>query len=100
MVAAVHAELGQRWLCVEGEVPLLFTENETNNRRLFGTTNAGAYVKDGINDYVVLGRKDAVNPAGILLLLSPNSPPAREPDVSIPGEMWGDFRSPRRSNVW
>jgi hypothetical protein len=64
MVAAVHAELGERWLCVEGDVPLLFTENETNNQRLFGTANAGAYVKDGINDYVVLGRKEAVNPAG------------------------------------
>jgi hypothetical protein len=63
-VAASHPELGERWLCVEGDVPLLFTENETNNQRLFGTPNAGAYVKDGINDYVVLGRKDAVNPAG------------------------------------
>ena len=63
-VAASHPELGERWLCVEGDVPLLFTENETNNQRLFGTANAGAYVKDGINDYVVLGRKDAVNPAG------------------------------------
>ena len=46
-------ELGERWLCVEGDVPLLFTENETNNQRLFGTPNAGPYVKDGINDYVV-----------------------------------------------
>jgi hypothetical protein len=64
MVAAVHAELGERWLCVEGDVPLLFTENETNNQRIFGTENAGAHVKDGINAYVVLGRKEAVNPAG------------------------------------
>ena len=64
VVADVHAELGERWLCVEGDVPLLFTENETNNQRLFGTANAGAYMKDGINDCVVLGRKDAVNPAG------------------------------------
>ena len=62
-IAASHAELGERWLSVDGGVPLLFTENETNNQRLFGTANAGAYVKDGINDYVVLGRKDAVNPA-------------------------------------
>ena len=62
-IAASHAELGERWLCVDGDVPLLFTENETNYQRLFGMANAGAYVKDGINDYVVLGRKDAVNPA-------------------------------------
>ena len=41
---------------------LLFTENETNNERLFGTANPTPYVKDGINDYVVAGRQDAVNP--------------------------------------
>ena len=64
MVAAVHEELGELRLCVEGDGPLLFTENETNNERLFGTANAGVYVKDGINDYVVHGRKEAVNPAG------------------------------------
>jgi hypothetical protein len=63
-VMASHGEIGERWLCVEGEVPLLFTENETNNQRIFGTANSGPYVKDGINDYVVLGRRDAVNPAG------------------------------------
>ncbi len=63
-IAASHAELGERWLCVDGDVPLLFTENETNNRRLFDTANAGAYVKDGINDYIVHGTQDAVNPSG------------------------------------
>ncbi|MCU0806520.1 MAG: glucosidase [Candidatus Contendobacter sp.] len=63
-VAAAHAELGQRWLCVDGEVPLLFTENETNHQRLFGQANAGPYVKDGINDYLIRGRREAVNPAG------------------------------------
>ena len=36
-VAASHAELGERYLYCEGDVPLLFTENETNNERLFGT---------------------------------------------------------------
>ena len=41
---------------------LLFTENETNNKRLFGTDNPTRYVKDGINDYVVAGIHDAVNP--------------------------------------
>ncbi len=63
-IEARHAELGERWLCVNGDVPLLFTENETNTQKLNGTPNAGAYVKDGINDYVVCGREDAVNPAG------------------------------------
>ncbi len=44
-------------------MPLLFTENETNNERLFPEyPNASPYVKDGINNYVVQGHKTAVNP--------------------------------------
>ncbi len=39
-VAASHADLGERYLYCEGDVPLLFTENETNNERIFGTANA------------------------------------------------------------
>jgi hypothetical protein len=46
-----------------GTIPLLFTENETNNGRLFGTPNAGRYVKDGINNAIVHGQQEAVNPA-------------------------------------
>jgi hypothetical protein len=40
---------------------LLFTENETNLNRLYGAENPTVYVKDGINDYIVHGRRDAVN---------------------------------------
>ena len=61
-VAASDAELGDYFLYCEGKPSLLFTENEPNNQRLFGTPNAGPYVKDGINDFVVAGRQDAVNP--------------------------------------
>jgi hypothetical protein len=47
-----------------GEGPaLLFTENETNKQRLWGVANESPYVKDGINDHVVQGRAEAVNPA-------------------------------------
>jgi hypothetical protein len=60
--AASQADLGERYLYCEGDVPLLFTENETNNERLFGTPNASRYVKDGINNYVVQGNHDSVNP--------------------------------------
>ena len=55
VVAAPHPELGERFLYCEGSVPLLFTENETNHQRLFGSENRTPYVKDGINDYVVHG---------------------------------------------
>jgi hypothetical protein len=62
VVAATHGEVGELYLYCEGDVPLLFTENETNNERLFGTPNATPYVKDGINNYVVNGQQNAVNP--------------------------------------
>jgi hypothetical protein len=61
-VATLHADLGERYLYCEGEVPLLFTENETNNKRIFGTDNTSPYVKDGINNYLVQGDRGAVNP--------------------------------------
>jgi hypothetical protein len=64
VVAASHAELGDRYLFCDQDAPLLFTENETNNERLFGTPNSSRWVKDGINDYLVHGRADAVNPDG------------------------------------
>ena len=50
-------------LYCEGQVPLLFTENETNHARLFGTANQSPYVKDGLHDAVVHGQQEAVNPA-------------------------------------
>ena len=63
-VAATHLLLGEFILSCEGEVPLLFTDNSTNNERLFpGRPNSTPYVKDGINNFVVLGNKAAVNPA-------------------------------------
>src|SRR5260221_583114 len=62
-VAATHPLLGTFILSCEGEVPLLFTENETNNERLFpGQKNESPYVKDGINNCVVQGDQAAVNP--------------------------------------
>jgi hypothetical protein len=60
---AEHAELGPLYLYCENAPNLLFTENETNNRRLFNGENASPFVKDGINDYIVSAKQDAVNPA-------------------------------------
>ena len=62
VVSASHAQLGERYLYCEGDAPLLFTENETNNERIFDTANLSPYVKDGINNYVVAGNHNAVNP--------------------------------------
>ena len=63
VVAAAHPLLGELNLSCEGDVPLLFTENETNHERLFyGQKNESPYVKDGINNCVVQGDLGAVNP--------------------------------------
>jgi hypothetical protein len=63
-ITATDPRLGSYTLYCEGDAPLLFTENETNHARLhLDYPDAGPYLKDGINDYVVHGRKEAVNPA-------------------------------------
>jgi hypothetical protein len=64
VIGASHANLGERFLSCDGADALLFTENETNFQRLFGSANRTAYVKDGIDSYVVHGRREAVNPEG------------------------------------
>ncbi|MGW7071012.1 MGH1-like glycoside hydrolase domain-containing protein [Streptomyces sp. NPDC054855] len=62
-IRADHPELGSYDLrCADG-VPLLFTENETDNERCFGSPNASPYVKNAIGRYVVDGEESAVNPA-------------------------------------
>jgi hypothetical protein len=62
IIEADHPNLDKRWLYCDRPDGLLFTENETNAELLFGQPNASPYVKDGINNYVVNGNKDAVNP--------------------------------------
>jgi len=63
-IAATHPVLGTYHLYAEGKVPVLFTENETNNERLFPEhPNMSPYVKDGINNFVIDGQRDKVNPA-------------------------------------
>ena len=70
--AVVHAQhsdpLFQQWLPehflhVDGTVPLLFTDNESNNARLFGGQNASPYVKDAFHRLLLQGEQGAVNPA-------------------------------------
>ncbi|MEH2321854.1 MGH1-like glycoside hydrolase domain-containing protein [Nostoc sp.] len=61
IIEANHPTLGTRWLYCDG-AELLFTNNETNYKRLFGVNNESPYVKDGINDYIVQGKQDAINP--------------------------------------
>jgi hypothetical protein len=62
IVQAAHAKLGELNFYCEGDVALLFTENETNTQRIFGVPNRSPFVKDSINNYVVHGQQEAVNP--------------------------------------
>jgi len=57
-----HSQLGTRCLQCEGAPEIFFTENETNYQRLFGVQGRTAYAKDGINNYIINGTTDAVNP--------------------------------------
>jgi Mannosylglycerate hydrolase MGH1-like glycoside hydrolase domain len=68
-IVAEHATLRGFRLAVgpgpDGQQPeLLFTENESNAARLWAVPNPIPYVKDSFHEYVVHGRRDAVNPAG------------------------------------
>src|SRR5215472_1492564 len=62
MIRIEEPTYGKRWLACDGTPELLFTENESNNQKLFGVPNRTPYVKDGINNYVVRGEAWAVNP--------------------------------------
>jgi hypothetical protein len=111
VVKAVDGKLGERYLYCEGEVPLLFTENETNTQRIFGVPNRSPYVKDGISNYIVHGQEGAVNPDGkgtkaaahyritvgpgecrvIRLRLCPAAPSAPAEGGGAGGSPFGDF---------
>jgi len=65
-LVAVHETLGTYHLAYEavgGAPECLYTDNDTNRARLFGVANEGPFVKDGIHEAIVLGRRAAVNAA-------------------------------------
>jgi hypothetical protein len=69
MIIAENSRIGRyvlAWECAtghaEGITTPLFTNNETNVQRLFDYPNPTTYVKDGINNAIVQGATDAVNP--------------------------------------
>jgi len=58
-----QATLGKMWLVAEGNPQLLFTENETNFRRVFNFEDPSPFVKDAFDNFVVHSEKDSINPA-------------------------------------
>jgi Glycosyl hydrolase family 63 C-terminal domain len=61
-VESQHWQYGKRWLLATGQPELLFTENETNNARLFNGRNRSPFVKDAFHEYVIRQNTSAVNP--------------------------------------
>ena len=61
-IQATAAQNATFWLFCEGGSEFLFTQNESNLQRLYGSENAAPYVKDAFHEYVIHGQKDAVNP--------------------------------------
>jgi len=63
VVQLLHQQIGDYQLYCDHAPSLLFCDNDTNTERLYGDEpQPGQFFKDGINDYVVGGRPDAVNP--------------------------------------
>jgi hypothetical protein len=60
---AEHVTLGQRFIVGDsGEREIVFTENETDYERAFGTANTNRYTKDAFHRYVIDRDLTAVNP--------------------------------------
>ncbi len=79
VLAASHIEMGDFFLHCEGASELLFTDNESNETRLYGGENSSPYVKDAFHEYLVHGMKDAVHPQGI------GTKAAAHYEISVPG---------------
>ena len=62
ILKAAHRLAGTHSLYCEPPQEVLFTENESNTKRLYGVLNATPHTKDAIHEYVVNGQPHAVNP--------------------------------------
>jgi hypothetical protein len=62
-VTTFHPSMPAMRFTCDGATEFLFCENDTNPRRLYGMSDAPGYFKDGVNDYIVHGDANAVNPA-------------------------------------
>lgn len=62
LIGARHSTLGNLMLWGENAKDAFFTENETNTNRIFGIPNRSPYVKDGINNFIINGQVDSINP--------------------------------------
>ena len=71
-VEITHEDLGDFVFAWKGDATPLFTENETNNERLWNTPNETPYVKDAFHNAVIHGNADAVNPENVGTKFAPH----------------------------
>jgi hypothetical protein len=57
-----HDQLGGFALSFEAPDRLAFCENDTNVAKVFGVPGPSGYFKDGVNEFIVEGREEAINP--------------------------------------
>jgi hypothetical protein len=70
MIQGDHVNFGSHCFIVDampegGDPELLFTENETNTRKLFGSDSWTPYFKDAFHEYLIQKRREAVNPNAV-----------------------------------
>jgi hypothetical protein len=87
-IQANHPALGDYTLHCKGASELLFTDNETNSERLFSAPSRNQFVKDGINDFIVHGRKEAVNPERVGTKAAAHYPFTIGPGESKTARLW------------
>jgi hypothetical protein len=66
VIELTEPDYGNRWLVCDGNPEMLFTENETNTRRLYDYDNGCLHPKDAINDYVVNGTSGMNRTSGVV----------------------------------
>jgi len=60
-IAINHKTLGNYTLYADDKTELLFCDNESNNKKLYGSENSGHYCKDGINEFLINKNESAIN---------------------------------------
>jgi hypothetical protein len=60
-ISISHRYLGDYTFHLDVKTDLLFCDNETNLKILYGVDNRSPFTKDGINDFLVCGKHHAIN---------------------------------------
>lgn len=63
-VAVDHPSIGDHFFYLQGDLELLFTENETHCEQIFGRPSPSPYVKDSFHRYIIHQESRVINPLG------------------------------------